>query len=199
MSKSSKKSKKIYQSKKIGFVLLLIGLFLAAASLSFVLFRSQPGEIDFRDNYTKAPVNHIYRTVYADEAIEFLNNRTGVMLLGFPQCPWCQGLVPHLDDAAKNSGVKQILYFDVRADRTDNTETYQKIVKVLAPFLEKDEAGEPRVYVPQVVIVKNGKIVGSWRLEFPSDMKNPTPDNFWTEKNIADVKDQLSKQFKKLD
>lgn len=177
-------------------------LFLALALFVFGLFAflnsNDMGNATFRSNYPQVPVDHVFEPIDAEGATDFLGKGSGVLFLGFPACPWCQSLAPHLDSVAKSNGVKRISYFDVRKDRADNTQAYQGFVKILEPSLDKDEKGEPRIYVPHIVFVKKGKVVGNYKIALPKDGTNPTPDTYWTRANIDRAKAQLQTQFDKL-
>ena len=152
----------------------------------------------FRANYNLAPEDHIFTEINASRATQILTSGTGVIMLGFPQCPWCQTLVPHLDASAKEAAVNEILYFDIREDRTDNSETYQQIVDILEPYLDKDENNEPRIYVPHIVIVKNGDVVGEYKIPLPDDGTQPTPETYWTKEAVERARTQLREEISKL-
>lgn len=118
------------------------------------------------------------------EAIEMIDNGTGVIYFGYPECPWCRSMISSLLEAANSTSVEEILYvnmYDVR-DRlslNENNEViteveakkgYFDLLKVLDSILDdyvlvtNDDqiinTGEKRIYVPLVVFVKNGEIVG---------------------------------------
>ena len=48
-----------------------------------------------------------------DEIFEILKSGTGVIFLGFPECPWCRNLVPTLMEAAKESEIKTVYYLNI--------------------------------------------------------------------------------------
>ena len=78
--------------------------------------------------------------------------------------------------------------------RSNNTEKYQKIVNLISEILPYDENGNKRIYVPQVVFVKNGKIIGgdnetSYNVE-------GTPSEYWTSETIANLKQKLTNLIK---
>lgn len=113
-----------------------------------------------------------------DDIFKLLDEGTGVIYFGFPECPWCRNLVPVLSNAAIKSGVKEILYLNIKDDRDikeltskgkikttkEGTDNYEKLVKKLYDYLPvynglKDDTIK-RVYLPTVVFVKDGKILG---------------------------------------
>lgn len=156
---------------------------------------------DFRLAYPLAPSDHVFKEVRADRAVEILSAESGVIMLGFEECPWCQSIVPHLDASARESGIETVYYFNVRRDRTENTKTYQKFVTALEPNLAKDENGKPKIYVPHIVVVKNGSVVGDYKIALPQVGENdekPTPETYWNATTIKATRDQLKQEFAKL-
>ena len=144
----------------------------------------------FKSEYPRVAANN--RFVYASdkEVLNVFDHGSGVVFLGFPQCPWCQRLSEYVDRAARAEGIDKIYYLNIREARTSNSEVYQKLVKKLEPYLEKDKNGNPRIFVPDVSIVKNGKIVGRYKEESTGD-DNITPDKYWTSERIERALSQL--------
>ena len=81
-------------------------------------------------------------------------------------------------------------YLNIRDARASNNEVYQKLVKKLESYLDKDDSGKPRIFVPDVSIVKNGKIIGRYKEESTGD-DDITPDKYWTSERIERTSSQL--------
>ena len=62
----------------------------------------------FAKEYTTITEDNYF--VYKDskEIIKILENGTGVVYLGFPECPWCQAYVPMLNEVADIEGLEKI-------------------------------------------------------------------------------------------
>ena len=144
----------------------------------------------FKSEYPRVATNN--RFVYAsdEEVLNIFDSGSGVVFLGFPQCPWCQHLSEYVDWAARAEGIDKIYYLNIRDARASNNEVYQKLVKKLEPYLDKDDSGKPRIFVPDVSIVKNGKIIGRYKEESTGD-DNITPDKYWTSERIERALSQL--------
>ena len=113
-----------------------------------------------------------------DELIDIIKNDTAVIYFGFPECPWCRNAVPVLLDAAKELGIEKIYYYNAVSIRDkksidengniiieeEGTKEYKKLVELLYDYLpiydglNNDEI--KRLYLPTVLFVKNGKILG---------------------------------------
>lgn len=152
----------------------------------------------FVQEYPEIEANNVFVYRSIEEIIKIMENGTGIVYLGFPECPWCQAYVKYLNEVAKNEGVKEIYYFNILNDRTNNTKEYQKIVKLLGDNLEYDEEGNHRVYVPNVSFHINGEIIGN-DFETAYDTKGfENPSDYWTKEEIKDLKETLTKYAKRV-
>ena len=126
-----------------------------------------------------------------DEIIDVIKNKSGVIYLGYPDCPWCRTAIPVLLEAAKDYKIDTIYYLNIKYDRDyyevkDNKLVYQKdsngkekkgakgyfkllklLDKELDDYIVKDSdnkeynVGEKRIYVPLIIFVNEGKIIGT--------------------------------------
>ena len=134
----------------------------------------------------------------AEEIIKILENGTGVVYLGFPECPWCRAYVPMLNEIAKENHFDKIYYYNILKDRKENTETYQKIIAILNDHLMYDNEGDKRIYVPDITFVLNGKIIGHDNETSVVTEADGTPEEYWTEQKKDDLRNKLTKSFKVL-
>lgn len=151
----------------------------------------------FSQEYTLVDENNKFVYSDIDEIIDILEDGTGIVYLGFPECKWCQQYVVYLNEIAKDRGISKIYYYNIREDREKNTKDYQKIVSLLKEYLEEDEDGNPRVYVPAVTFMSNGKILG-FDDETAYDTKGyDDPSEYWTDKTVENLKDRLNSYLDK--
>ena len=151
----------------------------------------------FSQEYTLVDKNNKFVYSDIDEVIDILEDGTGIVYLGFPECKWCQQYVVYLNEVAKDRGISKIYYYNIREDREKNTKDYQKIVSLLKEYLEEDEDGNPRVYVPAVTFMSNGKILG-FDDETAYDTKGyDDPSEYWTDKTVENLKDRLNSYLDK--
>lgn len=146
----------------------------------------------FAKEYTKISKDNVfvYRTM--DEVIKILEKGTGIVYLGFPECPWCQAYVPYLNEVAKENKVEKIYYKNISQERKDNTKEYQKIMELLGKYVEYDDEGNKRIYAPTIIFVKDGKIIGM-DSETAKDTKGcKDPEEYWTEKRLKALKKRLN-------
>lgn len=177
----------------------IIVIVIAVLSISTILFlnlnkKEVSDQIKFKQEYESLngkydeERKHDYVTVdikednkikYAtyDEIVSILNGKTGIIYLGFKECPWCRNAIPVLIDAADELQIDTIYYYDalpIRDKKTLNengeivvekegAEEYKKLVELmydfLPPYKELNDESIKRIYFPTVVFVKDGEIV----------------------------------------
>ena len=183
------------KKKNIGIIfgivlLIIIGLLL------YIFLNKEETMSDskvFAEEYSEVDENNVfvYRTI--DEIIKILENGTGVVYLGFPECKWCQRYVKYLNEVAYEEDIEKIYYYNIKEDRENNTEKYQKIIELLGDYVPYDEEGNRRIYVPAVIYVNEGKIVGH---DNESSMVSGDVDKYWTEDKVLALKER-TREFMK--
>ena len=176
--------------KKMKKKLLLISII-----FTMLLVGCQKQESDaekFAKEYTQVTEDNYFVYRSSEEIIKILEHGTGVVYLGFPECPWCQAYVPMLNEVSDIEGLEKIYYYNVLEDRKNNTEAYQKMVSILEDYLQYDEEGNKRIYVPAVIVVSKGEIVG-FDDETAYDTKGfENPEDYWKEEEIKKLKNKLT-------
>lgn len=104
------------------------------------------------------PYGDFEETTLKESIKMFTEKGSGILYFGYVGCPWCERAVPNLNKAAVKTGAT-IYYIDASVQPDDAD--YKEITGYLSSVLDKDENGNPEFFVPLVVGVKNGEIVGS--------------------------------------
>lgn len=142
------------------------------------------------------PKENVIKYSSYDEIFEILKSGTGVIYLGYPECPWCRNLVPTMLMAAKEVEIDTIYYLNIKEDRDflilddnkkvitqkEGSKQYYKLVEALSSILDdyvlttnegkEVNTGKKRVYVPIVIFVKDGKIIGK-HIDTVESQKDP--------------------------
>ena len=179
----------------VAIIVILIGVvvFLLVRDNNEENVETTPTDAEkFAKEYPSMPDDNVFTYATVDEIIDVLDGGSGIVYLGFPECQWCEAYVPYLNEVAKDVGISEILYYNIREDRSNNSENYQRIVELLDGYLQNDEDGNPRIYVPAVIFVNNGTMVG-FDDETSLDTGGFTnPDDYWTEEEVNDLKSRLT-------
>lgn len=155
---------------------------------------------DFANEYPGVGADHVFAPVTGEQIVEILRSGSGVVYLGFNECGWCQAYVPILNQAAKQAGIEKIYYFDILADRREQSSIYHEILALLGNHLDKDEQNLPRVYVPDVSIVKNGQIIfHNNDTSQATSAKDGPPEQYWTSERREQLLEKLVAGMRQLE
>lgn len=184
--------------KKIVIILCSVTILLLAIGIGlyFLLKDNKNDNIKFANEYGIEENNvFVYKT--QEEILKILKNGTGIVYLGFPECPWCKAYVKYLNEVAQEEGIDVIYYYNILNDRKDNTKFYQEVVSILEEHLLYDNEGNRRIYVPDITFILNGKIIGhdNETSVIESDI---TPDEYWNKENVKKLKNKLSAYMKDI-
>lgn len=184
-------------SKKNVYIIFgIIAVLILIILLSFLFKKDKMSDAERFAKEYDFTVNNVFVYRNLDEINKILENGTGVVYLGFPECPWCKGYIPYLNEVAINEHLDKIYYFNILNDRKNNTSGYKKTVQLLNDYLKYDNEGNKRIYVPAVIAINNGKIVG-FDDESSLDTKGyETPEEYWKNEDLDGLKKRLSDMIK---
>lgn len=133
---------------------------------------------------------------FADSIRMFTEKGTGLLYYGRTNCPWCQRAVPILDEAAQEMGIT-VYYIDAARplavgedgaiDTKRANEIYNQLVEQIKEILKEDENGGYNFQIPEVIAVKNGKIVGH-HLSLTDDFSLTNEDEQLNDDQKAELK-----------
>ena len=182
--------------KNVYIIFGIIAVLILIISLSFLFKKDKMSDAERFAKEYDFTVNNVFVYRNLDEINKILENGTGVVYLGFPECPWCRGYIPYLNEVAINEHLDKIYYFNILNDRKNNTSGYKKTVQLLNDYLKYDNEGNKRIYVPAVIAVNNGEIVG-FDDESSLDTKGyETPEEYWKNEDLDGLKKRLSDMIK---
>ncbi len=175
-------------------VIIVLG-FLGLISFYYLNLTKVTDASKFKEEYSNVSEDNVFVYRTDKEIIDILKHGTGIVYLGFPECPWCQAYVSYLDEVAKETKIEKIYYLNILEIRKNNTREYQEIVSLLDNYLSYDEEGKKRIYVPAIVAVKEGEIIG-FDDETSHDTKGyETPEEYWKNEDLDGLKAKLEKMF----
>lgn len=179
---------------------ILVLLIIAGLTYFFLIKKEEvtPDNVKFAKEYTKISEDNLFKYKTLEEVNKILTKGTGVVYLGFPECPWCQEYVKYIDEVSKSVGLDKVYYSNILDDRKNDTEEYKETVKILSDYLSNDDEGNKRVYVPSVIVVSSGKIV-MFDDETARDTKGyDLPEEYWQSEDLTALKTKLTNAFEKV-
>lgn len=180
--------------KTFMIILSILLVVLILFSLYYFVFKEKPDNLKFKEEYeslndevnnsgkknidVKIDEDNLMKYSNFKEIMDVLDEGTGIIYFGFPECPWCRNAVPVLIEAAKKNEIGQIYYFDASKIRDvkelkdgkvvttkEGTKEYYQLVDklkdVLGPYEGLEDESIKRLYFPTMVFVMGGKVVGT--------------------------------------
>ena len=150
----------------IGIIILLISIALIIIftndnikfKVEYEMYNTQLFESKKNKVNVKIPINNGIKYLNNKELDEFLENGTGIIYFGYSTCPWCRNILPILIDASKESNINKIYYVNTHSKIDED-----KLIDKLKDFLSIDDEGNKRFAVPDVYVIKDGKIINNHR------------------------------------
>lgn len=152
----------------------------------------------FSDEYTLVDKDNVFVYSNIDEIANMIENGTGIIFIAYPECPWCQRYAMYLNEVAKENNIKEIYYLNIKHDRQINSSKYSKIVRLLENYLYSDDTGKAKIFVPDLIFVKNGKIIANDN-ETAITMSSMDIETYWTEEVIMEFKDKITNYIREYD
>lgn len=94
-----------------------------------------------------------------DEMIK--DSETFAVFFGYAECPYCNVLIPYLNDAALDAG-RRVAYINTRKNpewkSNMDIDDYDLVVKYFKDYIDEDDEGKLHLYVPDLYFINNGKI-----------------------------------------
>lgn len=182
-------------------VLLLAPILIAGCTKKTNSKKNASENVDsknFRKEYQEVSKNNPFVYKDVDEIIKIMKNGTGVVYLGYPECPWCQAYVKYLNEVAKEVGIEKIYYCNTKKVKETSMDKYHYLINLLDGYLQYNDEGEQWIYVPNVSFHVEGKIIGN-DYETSKDTHNlKEPKEYWTEEEVTDLKKKLKKYMKEI-
>ncbi len=186
--------KKLFKNKlqMITYIILYIiciGLFIMVGNIE-VKNNSLTEALKFSNIYKNVSQDNLYVFANAIDVLNIVNGRSGVILFGFPQNKWTSYYAEYLDSVGKEVGLDKIYYYNFLNDRDESNGTYETLVKNLGVYTPTLDEGVSDIMAPTILVVKEGNVLMYYD-EVSINKGNVTPDVYFTENQVAEIKELL--------
>ena len=113
----------------------------------------------FSDEYSVSKDNP-FKYIDIDQVLDIIENKSGIIFFGNPDCEWCSATATILTEALKYKNVDNAYYYNPKSIKEKDTKEYKKLIDLLKDYLPKNENDEADPYLPDVYFIKNGKVIG---------------------------------------
>ncbi len=175
-------------------ILLIIAFAVIGALLIYNHFdteefkTSKPNPI--KEEYNLTDEDIVFQSSNIDEVIGLFNSNYAIVFMCTPDTLWCQKYTQILNKVAIEKDIDKIYYLNIKNERSLNTSKYQKLVGILSNQLYTDDAGEKRIYMPDITFIKNGSIIAHDN-ETSIVTSDITVDDYYTEEKIKALETKL--------
>lgn len=150
----------------------------------------------FDQEYHNVSSDNVFVYASSQEVYTMLKNGSGIIFMGYPENKWSGYYANLLNETAKSSGIKEILYYNFYNDRKMKNATYQSIVLNLVEYLPMLDDGTHNIYAPTLIIVKNGHVI-AYDNETALNVGTINPENYWDEYHMSSKIASFQKMFNK--
>ena len=183
-------------------IILFVTILIASTLASFYIYEYFDKEVKFKTNlsttYTKLPKENVFKVININEAINLVKKGNGALFIGYKECIWCQQYVKVIDDIAKKNSLPKVYYLDIRKDRKNNSKKYQELVNLLKDRLKNDDLGNKRIFIPFLVIAKDGKILETDDETSDLSKDKVDPLTYWTDEKINALNEKLKSHIEQI-
>lgn len=175
-------------------LLLLLSLLLVTGCVNKNIEYDQPEtEVTDMSGYGLDTQNFHYLKL--DDMFKMMEDRkTFIVVLSHIGCPWCEGLLPVLDQIINEKGM-QVYYLNSLADElASDTEGLDKLLDLAKEYVTYED-DKPVLWVPSIFYVQLGKIID---VHEGTVNTHPAKEREMTDKEIARLEYQLSREFDAL-
>lgn len=156
------------------FLLILTGC--STVSVTKVKDDTKTDAIRFSSEYSTVKKDNVYKYSTYSNVMDTLKNKPGIIYLGFPSCALCKEITPILNEVAKEKDIKEVLYYNFKDMRDNNTTEYQELADKLSDYIKTDDEGNKRIQAPTVIFVNKGNIVAVYIGTINSDSEEIMTD-----------------------
>lgn len=182
MEKIEVKNKNLFKNRTqmviytILFIVCII-LFIVIGTKNYKI--STPNNERFADEYPLVGDKNVFKYVNVLEAHQIASGKKGIVLFGNPSNPWVEYYASIVNDAALDTGIEEIYYYDFYKDREQNNGTYKDLVRLLKDYVIVDDLGRSDIYAPSLLIVSEDKVL-LFDMETSFAIASDSPSNYWS-------------------
>ena len=134
----------------------------------------------FDSEYANVNKDNVFVYSNATDIYSIMKNGSAIIFMGFPENVWSGYYANIINEAAKEIGIKEVLYYNFYEDRQNKNGTYQSIVLKLKNYVLTNDVGVQNINAPTLIIVKKGEIL-YYDNETAIMIGNLTPEDYWTD------------------
>lgn len=165
---------------------------------------AKPEEKKLKDEYTELKTGDVFCYEDKKDLPSFMEHGTGILFLGFPECPWCQAYLPMMEEVLEASGA-ECLYYNIYTDKKADREYYDQIAGLLVSqndtgeeIIHYDNDGKMVIYMPLALFIEDGRITAFDDETCMEDSSVISPEDYWTAEKKEALKTKLKENIERI-
>jgi hypothetical protein len=175
--------KKFFKNKKqmIIYIIIFCLLVFGFIYLGTRNYDTKKGDHEkFDAQFSLVNEDNVFTYINSNDARRLLDSENTIIFFGTSTSEWVNYYAKILNDVAKQTGVKNINYYDFLEDRKNSNGTYESIVEKLSKYATVDDEGKKNIYAPSLLVIKDSKII-YFDNETSINQGDITPEVYWNE------------------
>ncbi len=183
--------------KILSCILAMLLCACGGTSASSYNVETSKASVSLQEFYPDMPQENNFTIIDKEDLKPFIEHGTGILFLGFPECPWCQVYLPMAQEILSENGA-MAKYYNIYTDKKEDRPFYDEIAALIAErndtegdYVFYDNDGKQVIYMPLMLFIDEGEIVAFDNETCMEDSSVISPEEYWTQEKIDALKERL--------
>ena len=183
--------------KILSCILAMLLCACGGTSASSYNVETSKASVSLQEFYPDMPQENKFTIIDKEDLKPFIEHGTGILFLGFPECPWCQVYLPMAQEILSENGA-MAKYYNIYTDKKEDRPFYDEIAALIAErndtegdYVFYDNDGKQVIYMPLMLFIDEGEIVAFDNETCMEDSSVISPEEYWTQEKIDAFKKRL--------
>ena len=183
--------------KILSCILAMLLCACGGTSASSYNVETSKASVSLQEFYPDMPQENKFTIIDKEDLKPFIEHGTGILFLGFPECPWCQVYLPMAQEILSENGA-MAKYYNIYTDKKEDRPFYDEIAALIAErndtegdYVFYDNDGKQVIYMPLMLFIDEGEIVAFDNETCMEDSSVISPEEYWTQEKIDALKERL--------
>lgn len=118
-----------------------------------------PDNERFASEFKMVEKDNVFKYVNIRDVHMIASGKKGIVLFGVGNNEWVEYYASIVNEVAKETGVKEIYYYDFSRDREQNNATYEDTIKLLNKYVIYNDLNKADFYAPTLLVVSGDEVL----------------------------------------
>jgi len=160
---------------------------------------NQPAaEKKITEEYAQLKSGEVFYYGKKEDLKDYISHGTGILFLGFPECPWCQVYLPMAEEVLEDQEM-ECMYYNIFTEKKNDRAYYDDIASLIISqndtgndIVQYDSDGKQVIYMPLMLFIQEGRIIAFDNETCTEDSSVISPEDYWTDEKTEALKERLA-------